>query len=74
MCFFPEGTNTFGEEREHYSLRFTDSAENTVPPATQIKVYLERKGLYLSRTYFVLHSKCDLLDLDFVNSDIISFD
>ena len=72
--FFPEGTNAFGEKREHCSLRFTDSAENIVPPATQIKVYLEEKGLYLSRTYFVVHSKCDLLDLDFINSDDISFD
>ena len=46
--FFPDGTNAFGEKREHCSLRFTDSAENIVPPATQIKVYLEKKGLYLS--------------------------
>ena len=71
---FPDGTNAFGEKQEHCSLRFTDSAENIVPPATQIKVYLEKKGLYLSRTYFVVHSKCDLLDLDLINSDDISFD
>ena len=57
--FFLDGTNAFGE---HRSLKFTDSAENIVPPATQIKVYLERNGLYLSQTYFVVHSKCDLLD------------
>ena len=72
--FFPDGTNALGEKREHCSLRFTDSAENIVPPAKQIKVFLEKKGLYLSRTYFVVHSKCDLLDLDFVNSDDILFD
>ena len=30
--------------------------------------------MYLSRTYFVVHSKCDLLDLHFINSDNISFD
>ena len=71
--FFPDGT-TFGEKREHCSLRFTDSTENVAPPATQIKVYLEKKNLHLSRTYFVAHSKCDLLDLDFINSDDISFD
>ena len=35
---------------------------------------LERKGLYLSQIYFVVHSKCDLLDLDFINSGDISFD
>ena len=45
-----------------------------MPPATQIKVYLEKKGLYLSQTSFVVHSRCDLLDLDFINSDDISFD
>ena len=72
--FFPDGTNAFGENREHCSLSFTDSAENIVSPATQIKVYLARKGLYLSQTYFVVHSKCDLLDLDFTNSDDILFD
>ena len=32
------------------------------------------KDLYLSQTYFVAHSKCDLLDLDFIDSDDISFD
>ena len=72
--FFPEGTNLSGEMREHCSLRFTDSAENVVSPATQIKVYLEWKVLYLSRTYFVVYSKCDLLDLGFINSDDTSFD
>ena len=72
--FFPDGTNAFGKKREHCSLRFTDAAENIVLPATQIKVYLEKKGLYLSRTYFVANSKCDLLDLDFINSDDILFD
>ena len=72
--FFLEGTNTFGEKREHCSLRFTDSAENIVPPATRIKVYLERKDLYLSQTCFVVYSKYDLLALDFINSDDISFD
>ena len=72
--FFLDDTNAFGEKREHSSLRFTDSVENIVPPATEIKVYLEKKGLYLSRTYSVVHSKCDLLDLDFINSDDISFD
>ena len=54
--FSPDGTNAFGEKREHCSLRFTDSAENLVPQTTQIKNYL------------------DLLDLDFINSDDISFD
>ena len=39
--FFPDGTNAFGEKREHCSLRFMDSAENIAPPATQIKVYLD---------------------------------
>ena len=72
--FFPDGTNAFGEKREHCSLRFTDSAENLVPPATQIKDYQERTDLYLSRTYFVVHSKYDLLDLDFINSDDTSLD
>ena len=72
--FSPDGTNAFGEKREHCSLRFTDSAENLVPPTTHIKNYLDRKGLYLSRTYFVVYSKYDLLDLDFINSDDISFD
>ena len=72
--FFPDGTNAFGEKREQCSLRVTDSAENIVPPATQITVYLERKGLYLSQTYFVVHYKRDILDLDFINSDDISFD
>ena len=63
----PDGANAFGEKREQCSLRVTDSAENIVPPATQIKVYLEGKVLHLSRTYFGVHPKCDLLDLDFIN-------
>ena len=38
--FFPDGTNEFGEKREQCSLRFTDSAENIVPPAKQINAHL----------------------------------
>ena len=72
--FFPDGTNASGEKRQHCSLRFTNSAENTVPPDTQIKVCLDRKDLYLLRTYLLVHSKCDLLNLDFINSDYISLD
>ena len=58
--FFPDGTNEFGEKREQCSLRFTDSAENIVPASKQINAHLQRKGLYLSWTYFVIHYKCDL--------------
>ena len=71
---FPDGINAFGEKCEHCSLSFANSAKNIVPPATQIKVYLERKGSHLSRSYFAVHSKCVLLDLDFINSDDISID
>ena len=38
--FSPDGTNEFGEKREQWSLRFTDSAENVVPPSKQINAYL----------------------------------
>ena len=72
--FFHDGINAFGEKREHCRLRFTDSAENIVPPAIQIKVCLDRKGLYLLRTFFFVHSKYDLLNLNFINSNYISFD
>ena len=48
--FFPEGTNASGEMREHCSLRFTDSAENIVSPATQIKVCLEKSCIYHEHT------------------------
>ena len=71
---FPDDINAFGEKREHCSLRFTGSAKNIVPPATQIKVYLWRKDLHVSRPYFVVHTNCVLLDLDFINSDDISID
>ena len=40
--FSPDGPNAFGEKRDYCSLRFTDSAENLVPPTTQIKDYLDK--------------------------------
>ena len=73
--FFPDGTNVFGEKREHGSLRFTGSAENIVPPDAPIKgLSREKKCLHLSQIYLVVHSKCNFLDLDFILSDDISFD
>ena len=72
--FFPDGTNACGEKHEHCSLRLTGSAKNIVPPAAPIKIYLEKKYLYLSRMYLIVHCKCNFLDLDFINSDDVSFD
>ena len=43
--FFPDGANACGEKHDHCSLRLTGSAENIVPPAAPIKVYLEKKIL-----------------------------
>ena len=64
--FFPEGTNSFMEKLSECNIRFTDSADNFLPPKTTLRNYLEEKGQYLSRTYFVVHSRCDIFD--FINS------
>ena len=43
--------------------------DNIVTTEVSIKDYLHKKGLYLSRTYFVMHSRYrGLLDLDLLHS------
>ena len=54
------------EKLPECSIRFTDSTDNFLPPKTTLRSYLEDKGQYLSRTYFVVHSRCDVFD--FINS------
>ena len=54
------------EKLSECNIRFTDSADNFLPPKTTLRIYLEEKGQYLSRTYFVVHSRCDIFD--FINS------
>ena len=65
--FFPEVTNSFMEKLSECNIRFTDSADNFLPPKTTLRSYLEEKGQYLSRTYFFVHSRCDIFD--FINSE-----
>ena len=64
--FFPEGTNSFMEKLSECNIKFTDLADNFVPPKITLRSYLEEKGQYLSRTYFAVHSRCDIFD--FINS------
>ena len=48
---------------------FTDARGNIVTAEMSIKDYLHKKGLYLSRTYFAMHSRNGvLLDLVLLNS------
>ena len=48
---------------------FTDARGNIVTAEISIKDYLHKKGLYLSRTYFAMHSRNGvLLDLVLLNS------
>ena len=54
------------EKLSECNIKFTDSADNFVPPKITLRSYLEEKGQYLSRTYFVVHSRCDIFD--FINS------
>ena len=54
------------EKMSECNIRFTDSADNFLPPKTTLRSYLEEKEQYLSRTYFVVHSRCDIFD--FINS------
>ena len=42
--FFPEGTNSFMEKLSECNIRFTDSADNFLPPKTTLRSYLEEKG------------------------------
>ena len=63
--FFPEGTNSSIEKLSEWNIRFTDSADNFLPPKTTLRSYLKEKGQYMSRTYFVVHSRCDIFD--FIN-------
>ena len=41
--FFPEGTNSVMEKLPECNIRFTDSADNFLPPKTTLKIYLEEK-------------------------------
>ena len=67
--FFPDSMNHFGEKADECTLTFTDAGDNIVTTEISIKDYLHKKGLYLSRTYFVMHSRYrGLLDLDLLNS------
>ena len=65
--FFPEGTNSFMEKLSECNIRFTDSADNFSPPKTTLRSNLEEKGQYMSRTYFVVHSRCDIYIFGFIN-------
>ena len=60
--FFPEGTNSFMEKLSECNIRFTDSADNFLPPKTTLRSYLEEKG----HTLLYIHSRCDIFD--FTNS------
>ena len=67
--FFPDSMNHFGEKADECTLTFTDAGDNIVTTEISIKDYLHKKGLYLSRTYFVMHSRYrGLLDLNLLNS------
>ena len=51
------------------SVTFTDARDNKVTTEMSIKDYLHKKELYLSRTYFVMHSRYrGLLDFNLLNS------
>ena len=54
------------EKLSECNIRFTDSTDNFLPPKITLRSYLEDKGQYLSRTYVVVHSRCDIID--FINS------
>ena len=55
------------EKLSECNIRFTDSADNFVSPKITLRSYLEEKRQYLSWTYFVVHSRCDIFD--FINSE-----
>ena len=67
--FFPDSVNHFGEKADECILTFTDVGDNLVTAEMTIKDCLHKKALYLSRTYFVMHSRYrGLLDLGLLNS------
>ena len=67
--FFLDSVNHFGEKADECIMTFTDAGDNIVTAEMSIKDCLHKKGLYLSRTYFVMHSRYrGLLDLDLLNS------
>ena len=66
---FSDSVKRFGEKADECILTFTHAGDNIVTTEISIKDHLHKKGLYLSRTYFVMHSRYrGLLDLDLLNS------
>ena len=60
--------NHFREKADEFSQTFTHG-DNIVTVEMSIKDYLHEKGLYVSRTYFVIQSRYGLLlDLVLLNS------
>ena len=49
--------NHFGEKADDCILTFSDAGDNLATTQMSIKDYLHKKVLYLSRIYFVMHSR-----------------
>lgn len=53
--------NHFCDKADKCIQTFTDARDNTVTAEMSIKYYLQKKGLYHSRTYFAMHSRYGVL-------------
>ena len=57
MYFFPSGSNSFGKKVQDCSVSFTDATGNILNPQMSLRHFVKERGLYVSQTYFILHSK-----------------
>ena len=61
--YFPGGTIFFGESLADCYVYMTDASNQMVDDMCSIKAHLDEKGLYVSKTCFILHSKCKEVNL-----------
>ena len=64
--FFPNGRNSYGELLESCQMMLTDAGDTEINDNMILKEYLDRRGIYVSRTYFVLKTKYE----DILSNDV----
>ena len=64
--YFPEGKNFFDENLNECSTSMTDASDQPLDDTLSMKDYLTQNGIYISKTYFIFHSKTNNFSLDYI--------
>ncbi|XP_057293155.1 uncharacterized protein LOC130621818 [Hydractinia symbiolongicarpus] len=70
--YFPEGTNFFGESRNDCEITIRDASGVAIDESLTLKDCLKNRGVYISKFYFVLHTKYGYFDSTVFETDVCS--